>query len=189
MKRSIVDGILALPLRWVDESIPEERIQAFLSAHTDAVKANPAFSEMDAGIAADWHKSLPDGKPFTKDAFVPGLASVLEWMDAHGAKDQKAFATTWLEKLLRHVEVRRKACLPALTLPVSPDQLLLERYAIAALFCRVARRHHDLRYLNAAFKLNDWAFANAQSKSSPVLLSAFLHALEEQETTIRELLT
>ncbi len=66
VKRSIVDGILALPLRWVDESVPVERIQAFLSAHAEAVKVNPAFSEMDTGKAADWQHSLPDGKPFHK---------------------------------------------------------------------------------------------------------------------------
>ncbi len=127
--------------------------------------------------------------PFTRDAFVPGLASALDWMDAHGSADQKAFAALWLEKLLRHVEVRRKSCLPVLTASVFADQLWLERHAIAALFCRVARRHHDLRFLNAAFKLNDWAFTDPQSKSSPALLSAFLQALEEQETAARELLT
>jgi hypothetical protein len=42
--------------------------------------------------------------------------------------------------------------------------------------------------LNAAIKLNDWAFHRYQHEKKPEILSLYLSALQAQETAIQELL-
>ena len=77
----------------------------------------------------------------------------------------KAVVQDNLERLLRHVEVKRKEALVAKQDTPDSDTLWLERHAVALLFCHQASRSHDLRFLNAAMKLNDWAFPYYQRRS------------------------
>jgi hypothetical protein len=71
-----------------------------------------------------------------------------------------------------------------------PDQdtLWLERHAVAVLFCHQAQCSHDLRFLNAALKLNDWAFPYYQKPVSKQRLASYVQALNAQEQAIQELL-
>jgi hypothetical protein len=61
------------------------------------------------------------------------------------------------ERLLRHVEVRRQT---ALSFPaaarLSPGQARLERLRFTLACLEIAVGRDDLRFLNAALKLNDW---------------------------------
>ena len=59
---------------------------------------------------------------------------------------------------------------------------------MAILFSREARRSGDLRMLNAALKLNDWAFPTHRRLPPSPRLARFLLSLAEQERAVRELL-
>ena len=92
-----------------------------------------------------------------------------------------------LERLLRHVEVKRKEALIARQDTPDSDTLWLERHAVALLFCHQAIRSHDLRFLNAALKLNDWAFPYYQRPVSELRLAGYVQALTAQEQATQEL--
>ena len=89
-----------------------------------------------------------------------------------------------LEKLLRHVEVRRERCLtdfdpPTATLSDRWRQLL----DVAILFSRYARQHRDIRFLNAALKLGDWALDGGAERLGPEIDARLLLSLAEQEAS------
>jgi hypothetical protein len=94
---------------------------------------------------------------------------------------------SWMERLLRHVEVRRKDSLP--THPTHSDQdRQLIRHDIALCFVTAARRWDDVRFLNAALKLNDWSYRSYRGRAIMPSLSRYLLALTECELALREVL-
>lgn len=130
--------------RWLDESVPSEKLAAFLKAHSSEIAKLP-------------------------DPVIPTDAE--------------------MEKTLRHVEVKRRQCFVTSESPrLTHTQLWNKRHEIAILFCRYARLHNDLRYLNAAFKLNDWAFKRYQHSRPSEAKTMYLAALQEQELAAQELL-
>jgi len=58
--------------------------------------------------------------------------------------------------------------------------------SVAVLFARAARRRGDLRFLNAAFKLNDWAYPVHRRIRPGPRLARYLLSLAEQETAVSE---
>lgn len=129
----------------------------------------------------DWHRRLADERVIGRRGLAPEtglmLLSILD-----DPRQHTAFLQTELERLLRWVEVKRQA---ALELAGKHDQISewLERHAIAILFSRAAREMSDLRYLNAALKLNDWAFPAHQRMRSGPPIARYLWSLAEQETS------
>jgi hypothetical protein len=113
---------------------------------------------------------------------------MLDWLAEHGDTAAKALVNDNLERLLRHVEVKRKDALVAQQDKLDVDALWLERHAVAVLFCHQAIRSHDLRFLNAALKLNDWAFPYYQKPVSEIRLAGYVQALTVQEQATQELL-
>ncbi len=94
---------------------------------------------------------------------------------------------SWMERLLRHVEIRRKDSLP--TYPAYADQeRQLIRHDIALCFVIAAQRWNDVRYLNAALKLNDWAYRSYRRTPIRPSLSRYLLALTACELALREML-
>ena len=90
-----------------------------------------------------------------------------------------------MECLLRHVEVRRKDSLPTLPTLADPDRQLI-RHDIALCFVTATRRWDDIRFLNAALKLNDWAYRSYRRGSITQPLSRYLLALTECELALIE---
>ena len=119
---------------------------------------------------------------------VPGSGRMLDWLAEHGDTAAKALVNDNLERLLRHVEVKRKDALVAQQDKLDVDALWLERHAVAVLFCHQAIRSHDLRFLNAALKLNDWEFPYYQKPVSGQRLTSYVQALTVQEQAVQELL-
>ncbi len=93
-----------------------------------------------------------------------------------------------LENLLRQVEVKRERSLRKFTREISTDQQKLERCDVSILFSRVARRRRDLRFLNAALKLNEWNMHEFKDAANDVCTARLLIALAEQEISAKELL-
>ena len=105
----------------------------------------------------------------------------------HSNKDHLAFVKAAMESLLKHVEIKRKKFLKAFSHNLSIREMFLEGLAISVLFSRYAYRHKDLRFLNTAFKINDWAFPKLKRENNSKSLSLFLLALTEQEKSAQEL--
>jgi len=129
-----------------------------------------------------WFAALPGGKPFAKAGFSAGLGQCLDVLDSSG----HPAAPDLFERTLRHVEVKRQDCLSS---PIgdAPTSLWLERHDVTLAFCRVTRRHNDLRFLNAALKMTDWYAKRYRSAGShPAESARFLLALAVQEACARE---
>lgn len=83
-----------------------------------------------------------------------------------------------LDLLLRHVEIRRQACIRLIE-SSDPLERWYEIHDTAILFARSACQLGELRTLNAALKLNDWAMP-VHRRSVPVeLLVRYLLSLSE----------
>lgn len=138
--------------------------------------------------AVEWTGSLPQGKVVSGQHIQPGSGRFLSVLLQEARPDQEDFLKRSLESLLRHVETRRKTSL-CLTEPRAAHEAWLEKHDVSILFSRGARRFQDLRLLNAAAKLNDWAFRAHRRLHPGRALIRYLLALAEYERTARELLT
>jgi hypothetical protein len=135
-----------------------------------------------------WRALLVQGRIFDKQGWQAGSADkLLCLLEESDPSIQQAFHQT-MEALLRHVEVKRQKSLRKFQLPLTRPQQRLERHAISILFSRYARQKSDLRFLNAALKMNEW-FAQHDRKFAYALERVRrLRALAEQELSARELL-
>lgn len=100
-----------------------------------------------------------------------------------------------LDRLIRHVEVRREAALGFApeSLPPEADSTL-ERLRFTLALLEGARVFADVRYLNTALKLDDWHLRvlrrDRGAASDPRVASRFLHylvALSAQEEHMQEI--
>jgi hypothetical protein len=186
MKRTFGNWIVSLSRRWLDDSVPAEQIAAFLAKYPSQPEAETG--SIDVESARTWLDNLPEDKVLVNGLLVPGSGHMLDWLAVHGDAAAKALVNDNLERLLRHVEVKRKDALVAQQDKPDQDTLWLERHAVAVLFCHQAQCSHDLRFLNAALKLNDWAFPYYQKPVSKQRLASYVQALNAQEQAIQELL-
>lgn len=95
---------------------------------------------------------------------------------------------TMLEGLLRHIEVRRRSGLRFVG-NLSNHGRWRSVARISTLFSQVARDEGDLRYLNAALKLNDWAYRYFKRRRAAHNEVGYLCALLEAEWALMELIS
>ncbi|BBB49514.1 hypothetical protein [Pelolinea submarina] len=120
---------------------------------------------------------------FARGVLRPGCGSYLDCISSTSTQ-----ADSLMENLLRHVEVKRQASLSKFSQELPQEAQWLERSDVSILFSRYARRRHDLRFLNAAFKMNEWYLKHTQRTDSEAVHVRFLLALAEQELSAKELL-
>jgi len=101
-------------------------------------------------IALAFASDLPPRRWFARAGTPRGTASLLRCLVAGDAVE----APQILERLLRHVEIRREDAL-RLRPPEDLRQQRLEQLRFTLALLEGAERLHDLRLLNAALKLND----------------------------------
>jgi hypothetical protein len=140
----------------------------------------------DLEAASRWLQRLVDGKVIISGRLVSGTGKHLDVLARRRPSDQESLLDGLYESLLRHVEVRREDALRVEA--ASADRTWLERHDVAIAFCRQARRRGDLRLLNAAFKLTDWAFRSHRRLAPSPRLARFLLVIAEQETSANALL-
>ena len=155
-----------------DRSIPFET--------SDSIEDVVSKEAMD-----QWIANVPNGRVVTAGKVAPGTGRWLDRIDSAGHKSHRDFIDNNINMLLRHVEIRTTRCL-LLDPPSSPADSWQEKFDVAILLARSARRRSDFRLLNAALKLNDWSYpANRKLPVPP----RYLLALAEQEWTIKELMS
>ena len=130
----------------------------------------------------------PNGPPYGTSSV---LLSFLSLAFPEGPCEIRGYTAQVMERLLRHVEIRRK-----LALQFPEDNLhrttsaLLERIRFTLAMLKAARLCRDLRYLNAALKLNDWTYREVRMMKVPgsfalsdlVQLNVILHYLGSVST-------
>jgi len=186
MKHTLGNWIVRLSRHWLDDAVTAEQIAAVLEKHPKQLEIEPII--IDSKSAKTWLSNLPDGKVLVSGKLIPGSGRTLDWLAEHGSTSARAIVNDNLERLLRHVEVKRKEALVAQQDVLDLDTLWLERHAVTVLFCHQAQRSHDLRFLNAAMKLNDWAYPYYQRPVSELRLASYVQALSTQEQAAGELL-
>lgn len=153
MRRWLARLIRWIARRWFTEDVPVDELRSFLKRHSDRAAAYP---QPGAAEAQRWLAGLPERKALVKGRLAAGSGVMLDALAEAGIAPDEVTAN--LERLLKHVEVKRQAALSLLTTDAPPLQIWREKQAVAWAFSRHARRSGDLRYLNAALKLNDWSY-------------------------------
>jgi hypothetical protein len=172
---------------------PSELALARRLATEAGIPANPSTNHIHladtATVSSDdlrkWLGFLPEGKLTPSKGISVGTGDILlALLDSH-LPEATAFLQPSLETLLRHVETRRKDCLP-LSPPGPAEAAWMEKHAFAILFARTSRHQRDLRFLNAAMKMNDWAYPGHRRLPVGPRLVRYLLALAEQERSATE---
>jgi hypothetical protein len=161
-------------LGWIDETKPDH-----LQKQDQSQK--PSLE------AIGWVNNLENGKIIKQGIITKGAGHCLDILDEIQG-NLKDFTARALESLLRHVEIKRKKALQTFSQDLSADNMFIEGLSISILFSRAARRHADLRFLNATLKMNDWYFPKFRSKVGGKPIIYYLVALTEQELSVAELL-
>lgn len=135
-----------------------------------------------------WIDELPKNRLISFKGLVPRGGGMMIWLYENRSSERNEFYEAQLERLLRTVEVRRKKALDHAELGAKQIQSA-DKHAIVILFCRIARERKDIRYLNAALKLNDWAFPAYRGIKTMPDLADYLLALAEAEYACKVLLS
>ena len=155
-------------------------------AHAHADPEWDETAEAGAKEAGErWLQALPGEMVIHKGVVRVGSGARLETLEAGGLSESGRHN---LEALLRHVEVKRKACLAEFQPALNRHQRWLERLDIGVLFSRSARRRGDLRLLNAALKLNDYWHPALKKTLCAEIRARGCICLAEQELSVQEIL-
>lgn len=147
----------------------------------DGAMALPVLSQ-----ALAWFNKTVESGLIEKGAVERFTALYLITILNHRGDSQAPAIESSVEKLMRHVELRRKKCL-RLRDDRRPSERWFELNDTAILMARSARSYGDLRYLNAALKLNDWALP-VHRRSVPVdLLVRYVLAVSEVQSSFEVL--
>lgn len=104
-------------------------------------------------------------------------AHLLTLIQEEGISEPKVIGA-FPEALLRHVELRRKNCLQ-LRGGHGLSERWFEVHDTAILLARWAGRSSDIRYLNTAMKLNDWALVVHRRSVPADLLARYMLSISE----------
>ena len=137
--------------------------------------------------AIDWINTLENGRIIDHGFIAENSGFFLDILDKRN-ENLNGFTTANIESLLKFFEVKRNKAIWAFQGELSINRVILNGLQISVLFSRTARRHHDLRYLNIALKMNEWYLPLIKKESNTALIIIFLLAMTEQEISALELL-
>jgi hypothetical protein len=149
--------------------------------------ANLSNHEEALAEATKWVDTLKNGKVIQNDFISDQAGFFLDILDDRCGKENSFFADS-IESLLKYVEVYRKKILANILRSGNTENNYLKWISVSILFSRTSRRHNDLRFLNAALKLDDMFFPKMKNQNKDKSLLNYLIALTEQELSAMELL-
>jgi len=151
--------------------------------------AHPASDDDASAACSAWRAGLEEARVVRRSVVAADAGRWLDWLAERAWTDDQEFVAANSETLLRHVELKRGRALSQFGRSMSRADLWQQRHEVAIFFCRQTRRRGDLRLLNAAMKLNDWAFAAHRTLSPGPQLARYLLAVSEQEFTAERIRT
>jgi hypothetical protein len=184
-------GLNALPPEALYDLANTQRLlteSGLLSDAPEFLMESSSEYDISAAAVGIWLAGLKDQKVIHKGILRANSGKCLDFLDKEGKPQYQLFVQDNLESLLRHAEVKRDQCFSQVFPKSTLDNLWLEKHDLAILFCRHSRRSGDLRMLNAAMKLNDWAFPINRKQPPGIRLARYLLALAEQERCVQELM-
>jgi hypothetical protein len=169
------DGLLAL------------RMIAELGLLSDISDGIPAVgsSKRDEAQIEGWWAMLQAQNPIRREGSSAGTMSMLLALLAEEDRSRDWVLHPVIEALLRQVELRRERAL-SLSPAGTPAESWTEKHLAAALLARAAGHYRDPRYLNAALKLNDRAYAAHRKFRLDPTHVLYLRALAESECALRK---
>lgn len=145
------------------------------------------YSDNEINDAINWMERFGSNDFIKSGVAVVSAGMNLDILDAFDS--QMEWVRVQAQRLLQHVESRRSKSLTNFTTEINVQQIFTERTTVSVFFSRYARRHSDLRFINTAFKLNEWLIMDYRQIKEQDLKLRFLMALAEQENSAKELLT
>lgn len=178
-----------LPPSAVFEVIRADRLarEAGLAISSETPETEPRPEGPSEAQIGAWVEGIEDAGGINPGRLTPGTGEILSAILSKEMDRHARFLTGCLESLLRHVEVRRKKSLGGIP-SSSQSENWLERHSVAILFCEAASNRADLRFLNAAMKVNDWAYPYHRRLSPRPQVTRYVLALACQERAAQELL-
>lgn len=186
MKRALATLILRLSDYWLDDTLSESRVRSFLSRELAHPEIQLDIRAPSPAEVAAWLKSLPEGKAFDKGVVRAGMARCMDALEAAGDTREPLVDET-LERVLRHIEIKRRKSLSQFDPQLSSSNTWIERCYTQVWFSRAARRRRDLRLLNAALKLQDWLIQAYRPTWPETLRVHTLYAVAETEEAFAEI--
>ncbi len=139
---------------------------------------NPPAADAARIELPDFGNHRSDGAVIRKGRLLPGVAMRME-IESQTLPPETLAGD--MERLLRHVEVRRRCCLESSDDTLSKAHVELDKQRIAIAFLVFFEKTNDLRFLNAAMKLNDWSI-NRNRRIRPIpSITKLIRALSIQE--------
>jgi hypothetical protein len=123
---------------------------------------------------------------FSKGIMNAGGARFLETLYLEKDSGKHPFFQDQMEKLLRHIEVRKSGALTKFEPKLSEVERWNERLSVSIFFSRYARMEKDLRFINCALKMNDWYFPHYNSARGDPTKIKYILSLTEQELSLKE---
>ncbi|OSM06143.1 hypothetical protein [Magnetofaba australis] len=146
-----------------------------------SISIAPSDSASQTSVLQSWMKALPNDAIVTpKTGAAPELARFLPlWVNHADAR-----LAAQMERLLRHIEIRRQDCLAD---GAGRSMPWPQRARIAAALAEYARRQLDWRFVNGALKLTDWDFPRSLPRRYRPGLAAMAWAIAAQEQAVQHL--
>jgi hypothetical protein len=152
-----------------------------------SLPADASFELPELQHSLDWIEQYSDRSIVIEGTVERSTASHLITLLQRPEQTKIRDLKPMLEALMRNIELRRQRCLQ-LRNGGSPIDRWFELHDTVILMARAASRYNDIRYLNAAIKLIDWALP-VHRRSVPVdLLARYILAVSEVQSAFEELI-
>ena len=183
-------GIESLPITVQNDFINILQIGKDLTSFESEINWDLYVSNIRIKSSAIPHNSLINFNPenlLKKGVLKKGVGEYLITL-LETPKENEEYLLENIEKIMRHIEIKRYNSLDKFDTELSVQEKWLEKHNMAIAFARYSRKYNDYRVLNTVFKLNEWAYSHYQKKTDAVRLSRYLCALFEQEKSVEEML-
>jgi len=188
VKRLVAKFLLEFAAKIVDDTVPVERLHAHLQRMDQVAQANrnddavvQAYLLTRSGRNAWSSDDLAwEGKIIEGGRVATGVVERLANSPSSPAASRAA------ERLMRFVEVKRADARQQFGLPGDADSTWWDYLWTAILLSRLTLVSHDIRFVNTALKMNDWAFRSLASREGESVGMLFALSLAEQERAFGE---
>ena len=135
----------------------------------------------------EWIDGIPDRKVIARRSIAAGTGYYLDQIAERDLEQHRDFLSRSFESLMRTVEVQRQRSISAVDGRADKHDAWMETHDVSIAFCRHSRRTGDMRFVNTACKLLDWAFPTHRRIADGERLARYLLAMAEREYSIKVL--